>query len=137
MGSAQAQGRLWGAGAADWSQLTEPAMTPVFEAVFDAMGVGNGTRLLDAGCGAGLALQLAHKRGATVTGLDASEGLLAVARDVSPARNCDRGIWRSCPIRTGRSTRSPRSTPCSTPRTRWPRCASCAEWPCPGRRSRS
>ncbi len=27
---------------------------------------------MDAGCGAGLALQLAHKRGATVTGLDAA-----------------------------------------------------------------
>ncbi len=29
MGSAQVQGRLWGAAAADWSQLYEPAYTPV------------------------------------------------------------------------------------------------------------
>ncbi len=34
----------------------------------------SGTRLLDAGCGAGLALVLAARRGATVTGLDASAG---------------------------------------------------------------
>jgi SAM-dependent methyltransferase len=40
MGSAQVQGRLWGAAAADWSQLNEPAYTPVYEAVFDAVGVG-------------------------------------------------------------------------------------------------
>lgn len=81
MGTAQVQGRLWGAAAADWAQLTEPAMTPVYEAVLDELRVGDDTRLFDAGCGSGLALQLAHKRGAVVTGLDASAGLLAVARD--------------------------------------------------------
>jgi ubiquinone/menaquinone biosynthesis C-methylase UbiE len=36
--------------------------------------------LLDVGCGSGLALQLAAKRGASVSGLDASAGLLEVAR---------------------------------------------------------
>jgi SAM-dependent methyltransferase len=62
MGSAEVQGRLWGAAAADWAELGEPAGTPIYEAAFDAMGVTTGTRLLDVGCGAGLALQLAHKR---------------------------------------------------------------------------
>ena len=81
MGSAAIQGRLWGAAARDWARLAEPAATPFYEAVFDAIAVGPGVALLDAGCGAGYALTLARARGATVTGLDASAGLLEVARD--------------------------------------------------------
>jgi SAM-dependent methyltransferase len=97
MGSAQVQGKLWGAAAADWSQLNEPSMTPVYQAVFEAAGIGAGTRLLDAGCGAGLALLLAHRRGATVTGLDASEGLLGVARDRLPAADLREGEIEDLP----------------------------------------
>jgi trans-aconitate methyltransferase len=130
------QGRLWGAAAADWSQLTEPAMTPVYEAVLDATGVGPGTRLLDAGCGSGLALQLAHKRGATVSGLDASAALLAVAHERLPVADLREGDLERCRSRTTRSRRSPRSTPCSTPPTRSPRWVRCAGSPHPGRRSR-
>jgi SAM-dependent methyltransferase len=48
--------------------------------VFDAAKVGPDTRLLDAGCGSGLALVLAHQRGAAVTGIDASDELIAIAR---------------------------------------------------------
>ena len=81
MGSAEAQGALWGAAARDWAELAEPHQIPFYEAAFDALGVGIGTRLLDAGCGAGLALSLASERGATVTGIDASRGLLAIARE--------------------------------------------------------
>jgi len=81
MGSAAVQGRLWGVAARDWARLAEPAATPFYDAVFDAIGVGPGMSLLDAGCGAGYALTLAAARGATVTGLDASAGLLEVARE--------------------------------------------------------
>jgi SAM-dependent methyltransferase len=80
MGSAQVQGALWGAAAEEFAELVEPAGVPIYEAAFDAMGVTSGSRLLDVGCGAGLALQLAHKRGAEVFGLDASARLLAIAR---------------------------------------------------------
>jgi SAM-dependent methyltransferase len=80
MGSAEIQGRLWGAAAEDWAEFNEPCGTPIYEAAFDAMGVTTGTRLLDVGCGAGTALQLAHKRGSSVAGLDASAQLLEVAR---------------------------------------------------------
>jgi SAM-dependent methyltransferase len=97
MGSAQIQGRLWGAAAADWSRLTEPAMTPVYEAVFDAATVGAGTRVLDAGCGSGLALQLAERRGAAVTGLDASAGLLAVAQTRLAAADLRHGDLEQLP----------------------------------------
>jgi SAM-dependent methyltransferase len=81
MGSAAVQGRLWGAAARDWARLAEPSATPFYDAVFDAIGVGPGLMLLDAGCGAGYALTLAGARGARVTGLDASAGLLEVARE--------------------------------------------------------
>jgi SAM-dependent methyltransferase len=80
MGSAERQGALWGAAAQDWGELQEPTGEPIYEAAFDALGVGAGTRLLDVGCGAGSALQLAEKRGATVAGLDAAAALLEVAR---------------------------------------------------------
>jgi hypothetical protein len=65
------QGPLWGAAARDWARLAEPAARPFYEAVFDAIGVGSGLALLDAGCGAGYALSLARERGAAVSGLDA------------------------------------------------------------------
>jgi 2-polyprenyl-3-methyl-5-hydroxy-6-metoxy-1,4-benzoquinol methylase len=84
MGSASVQGPLWGARAEDWAELAEPVQVTFYEAVFDALDVGPTTRLLDVGCGAGLALQIAAKRGATVAGLDAAEGPVAVARRGSP-----------------------------------------------------
>jgi SAM-dependent methyltransferase len=84
MGSARTQGPLWGARAHDWAELAEPGQVPFYDAVFDVLDVGPGARLLDVGCGAGLALVLAAKRGAAVTGLDASEGLVAVARQRLP-----------------------------------------------------
>jgi SAM-dependent methyltransferase len=84
MGSATVQGPLWGAKAALWAELAEPSQEPFYRAAFDALGVADGTRLLDVGCGAGLALTLAARRGATVAGLDAAEELVAIARTRLP-----------------------------------------------------
>jgi SAM-dependent methyltransferase len=53
---------------------------PLWEVLLDAATVGSGTRLLDAGCGAGGASVLAAWRGAQINGLDASEQLVAIAR---------------------------------------------------------
>lgn len=80
MGTATIQGTLWGVAARDWADLQEPSGGPLYEATFDAIGLSAATHLLDVGCGAGFALQLAAARGATVAGCDASDGLLAVAR---------------------------------------------------------
>jgi 2-polyprenyl-3-methyl-5-hydroxy-6-metoxy-1,4-benzoquinol methylase len=52
---------------------------PIYHVVFDKTNVGRGTRLLDVGCGTGMATQLAAKLGALITGLDASEAELAIA----------------------------------------------------------
>ena len=85
MGTGKEQAELWGPGARDWSDYNEPMCTPFYEAVLDATGVGAGTALLDVGCGGGFALLLAARRGATVSGLDATPALLDIARERVPA----------------------------------------------------
>lgn len=80
MGSAEVQGELWGRNPQAWADGAENAMHGLYEAALDALEPVHGLSHLDAGCGAGLALQLSAARGATVTGLDASAGLLAFAR---------------------------------------------------------
>jgi SAM-dependent methyltransferase len=98
MGSAEMQGRLWGPGARDWSELNEPSCTPFYETVFEAMAVGPGMALLDAGCGGGFALQLAANRGATVTGFDACAPLLDIARERVPGADIRQGDLESLPF---------------------------------------
>ena len=101
MGSAHVQGPLWGAAASDWATIVEPGQIPYYEAALDAARVGAGTRFLDVGCGSGLALELAHKRGATVSGLDAAEGLLAVARTRLPGADLRHGDIEDLPYDDG------------------------------------
>lgn len=80
MGSATMQASLWGSAPQDWANIQEPMAKPLWGAVLDAAGVSRGTRLLDAGCGAGGACVLAASRGALICGFDATETLLAIAR---------------------------------------------------------
>jgi SAM-dependent methyltransferase len=97
MGSAHIQGPLWGAAADDWAEHQEPTQAALYEATFDAIGLTNGTRLLDVGCGTGYALQLAAKRGADVAGFDASAGLLEVARRRLPDSDIRQGDVEQLP----------------------------------------
>ncbi|MBV9204502.1 MAG: class I SAM-dependent methyltransferase [Actinobacteria bacterium] len=101
MGTAKVQGALWGAAARDWSELNEPHCAVLYEAVFDAIGADGSTVLLDAGCGSGLALQIAAKRGATVSGFDASAGLLEIAAERVPGADLRHGDLESLPYRDG------------------------------------
>jgi SAM-dependent methyltransferase len=67
--------------ARDWSEIQERMLVPLYEAVYERLEVGCGTRLLGLGCGSGLALLMAASRGATVTGVDSSAPeRLALAR---------------------------------------------------------
>jgi SAM-dependent methyltransferase len=72
---------------ADFSTLSEPANCREYVAMHHRLGVDAGDRLLDVACGSGLAMELARIRGASCAGLDASPGLVAVARDRNPG--CD------------------------------------------------
>jgi SAM-dependent methyltransferase len=89
--AAQAQQGLWGSDPEGWARFAEPHNQPLFEAILDATGTSRGTRLLDVGCGTGLLLALAEERGATVTGLDVTPGLLEIARDRLPAAE----LWQA------------------------------------------
>jgi SAM-dependent methyltransferase len=95
--SATTQGELWSAGAQAWSEVQERFSLPLYEAVFDKLGVHYGTRLLDVGCGAGLAASLAAERGALVSGFDASDGLLQIAKKRVPSADFRQGDIESLP----------------------------------------
>lgn len=84
MGSSSTQGELWGTAARDWAELQEPQHLPVWEAMLTAANVELGTRFFDAGCGGGGASVLAAQRGAHISGVDASEALIAIARERVP-----------------------------------------------------
>jgi SAM-dependent methyltransferase len=98
MGSAAVQGRLWGARAEDWATHVEQVGLPLFGAVLDACRATAGTRLLDAGCGAGLLSLLASLRGARVTALDASPALLEIARRRVPGADVREGDLETLPF---------------------------------------
>jgi SAM-dependent methyltransferase len=80
----EAAGQAWGARAWDWALLQEQLNANSFDLLQQLTGVGDGVRLLDLACGSGLALQRAEARGAVCFGIDASEGLLAVAAERAP-----------------------------------------------------
>jgi SAM-dependent methyltransferase len=84
MGSATVQGQLWGARARDWAEVQEPASSELYPPVFDAAGVGDGTVLLDVGCGSGVAAAIARERGAKVSGIDAALQFVEIARERVP-----------------------------------------------------
>jgi SAM-dependent methyltransferase len=84
MGSAAAQSTLWGAAVRAWAQICEPWSRPLYLATFAALAPLPDLTLLDAGCGSGLALRLAADQGARVTGMDATEPMLVLARERLP-----------------------------------------------------
>ncbi|HUB76916.1 MAG TPA: class I SAM-dependent methyltransferase [Solirubrobacteraceae bacterium] len=99
--AAAAQRELWGTDPRAWARLAEPHNEPLFEAVLDAAAVGPGTRLLDAGCGSGMALVLAERRGAIPSGLDVTPGLLAIARERLPHADLREGELEELPFADG------------------------------------
>ncbi|MGZ4215792.1 MAG: class I SAM-dependent methyltransferase [Solirubrobacteraceae bacterium] len=94
--TAEAQRDLWGARARAWCAM-EVQVRPLYERALDRIGVGHGTELLDVGCGAGLAAQIAAQRGAVVSGLDATPELLSIARERVPNGEFTIGELESLP----------------------------------------
>ena len=98
MGSSEIQGKLWGAAAKDWAELFEPMSKPIWAAMLNSTKVKQETRFLDLGCGGGGASVLANERGAQVTGLDAAEALIKIARDRVPKGNFRVGDLEELPF---------------------------------------
>lgn len=92
------EGDLWGAQAKDWAELQEPTSIPLWKAMLDATGVGEGTRFLDVGCGAGGAELLATARGAIVDGVDAAPNSVALAADRMPEATFRVGDMQKLPF---------------------------------------
>ena len=87
----------WGRRAVDFSTLGEPMNCREYVALHHRLGVSAGDTLLDVACGAGLAIELAGLRGARCAGIDASERLMAVARDRNPGVDLRVGDMHALP----------------------------------------
>jgi len=68
----------------DWPPLPEGAQRPLHQAVLAALGPVDGQRLLHVGCGVGLFLRAAERRGALVAGTDTAVERLEIARWALP-----------------------------------------------------
>jgi SAM-dependent methyltransferase len=95
------QGEQWGRHAAVWASEMEIQMQPLFESALKALGPLAGRRLLDAGCGTGLAASLALAGGASVTGIDASPAFAQFAGERSPAAEFRVGDVQELPYADG------------------------------------
>jgi len=91
-------GRGWGARATEWAYLIEPYALPANELVFDRLAVTAGVRLLDIACGSGFAASVAARRGALVSGIDASEQLIAIAAARTPSGDFQAGDMFALPF---------------------------------------
>jgi SAM-dependent methyltransferase len=91
----------WGRGAAEFATLSEPANCREYVTLHHQLEVDDGDRLLDVACGSGLAIELAALRGAVCAGIDASERLIAIAKDRSPDADIRVGDMHALPWGAG------------------------------------
>jgi len=91
-------GRGWGARATEWAYLAEPYAIPAYELVLDRLDINAGIRLLDIACGSGLATSMAARRGAVVSGVDASEQLITIAAARTPSGTFQTGDMFALPF---------------------------------------
>lgn len=94
-------GDAWGHAADEWSCLYEHYAFEVITAMFTRLRVGQGRRLLDMACGAGMAIRHAESMGAAVSGIDASAALIDVARIRNPGCDLRVGSMFELPWRAG------------------------------------
>jgi SAM-dependent methyltransferase len=95
-GSAERWGPFWGARAEAWA-ATEEQQLPTYDEAIRRVGIGHGQSVLEVGCGSGVFLRAAADRGARVTGLDASEALIGIARNRVPEADLSVGDLQFLP----------------------------------------
>jgi len=95
-GSASRWGPLWGARPADWA-LSEDGQVPTYDAALRRVGLEPGQRVLDIGCGVGAFLRLVAERGGEPHGIDASDALIAFAKDRLPNADLHVGEMEDLP----------------------------------------
>jgi SAM-dependent methyltransferase len=96
-GTAVRHADIWSVRAQDWAEI-ETQQLPTYEAALDRVGVAPGDRVLDIGCGSGMALAAAAARGAQVAGLDASPALVGIARERVPDADVRTGDMEALPF---------------------------------------
>jgi SAM-dependent methyltransferase len=96
-GSAAVQGELWDARARDYADFQEPQCGPIYEDTIRRTGIGDGSAVLDVGCGPGGFCLLAAEAGAAVTGIDAARTHVEIARQRVPAGRFDVGDLQFLP----------------------------------------
>ena len=99
--TAGVEGPEWSAKAELWAELWAHLADPARALILDETAVGPGTRLLDVGCGSGELCAQAAARGATVSGLDAAEGMIAIARRRLPGADLRVGPMEALPWADG------------------------------------
>jgi ubiquinone/menaquinone biosynthesis C-methylase UbiE len=82
--SSRVESDIWGACAHDWAEIEDEASRSLFQVILDAVSVSEGTKLLDIGCGSGLASAMGANLGDKISGLDSSPNLLKIAKKRVP-----------------------------------------------------
>lgn len=98
MVTALANGRLWGWRARDWADVQECQMSSAYRTILAKLALNPGQSLLDVGCGAGMFASMASARGLLVSGIDASDALLAIARERAPSADFRVGDLEDLPF---------------------------------------
>jgi SAM-dependent methyltransferase len=95
-GSAGRHGDIWGARARAWAE-NEEQQVPTYEEALRHVELEPGATVLEVGCGSGVFLRLATDRGARVSGLDAADRLIGLARERVPEAALEVGDMQFLP----------------------------------------
>jgi SAM-dependent methyltransferase len=101
MGSKAIQGHLWGQRPDDWASIQEPTCYSAYVYALDKIVLNSSVKLLDIGCGSGLFCSLAAKKGTEVTGIDATEAMIARAKVKVPGAKFSVGEMEELPFEDG------------------------------------
>jgi SAM-dependent methyltransferase len=90
----------WTRRAADWAEVMEGKDgwgVPVYRHILESVGLGEGSSVLDVGCGAGRFCRLVAERGFHVSGLDATAAFIDIARERVPSAAFTVGTMEALP----------------------------------------